>query len=91
MPESVFGYNGTKAQSSVPRHSPKMTTASLASPGSRIPHDTAICPTDNDAIISNKHRTKAKLDKSSWEYIVKSGVAGGFAGCAVRPTPIDDE
>ena len=91
MPESVFGYNETKAQSSVPRHSPNMTAASLAARGPRIPHEPTICPTDSDTVVPKKHRTKTKLDKSSWEYIVKSGVAGGFAGCAVSRTPTDYE
>lgn len=27
---------------------------------------------------------KKKMDKKSPEYLVKSGLAGGFAGCAVR-------
>ena len=91
MPESVFGYNGTEPQSSDPLHSPKMTSASLAPPGPRIPHEPAICPTDSDAIVPKKHRANKKLDKSSWEYIIKSGVAGGFAGCAVSPIPTGDE
>ena len=90
MPESVFGHNETKAQSSVPRHPPNMTAASLG-PGPRIPHEPTIRPTDSDTVVPKKHRTKTKLDKSSWEYIIRSGVAGGFAGCAVSPMPTDDE
>lgn len=48
-----------------------------------------ICPTDDDAIVPKKAAAQrnTKLDKTSWEYIIKSGVAGGFAGCAVRPLP----
>jgi solute carrier family 25 (mitochondrial carrier protein), member 16 len=83
MPESVFRYNETKAPSADPPHSPKMTSASLAGPGPRLPHEPAIRPTDRDTIVPKKYRAKTKLDKSSWEYIIKSGVAGGFAGCAV--------
>ena len=28
--------------------------------------------------------TKRKVDKQSLEYVVKTGIAGGLAGCAVR-------
>ncbi|EKG19183.1 Mitochondrial carrier protein [Macrophomina phaseolina MS6] len=53
----------------------------------------SICPTDDDAIVPKKpvaQRGK-KLDKTSWEYIIKSGVAGGFAGCAAKTVvgPLD--
>lgn len=68
-----------------------MTAASLAAPGPRIPHEPAICPTDSDTLLPKKHRMKSKLDKRSWEYIIKSGVAGGFAGCAVSTIPVGDE
>jgi hypothetical protein len=40
--------------------------------------DTKICPTDDEAFLP-----KRKLNKRSPEYIIKSGVAGGLAGCAV--------
>jgi solute carrier family 25 (mitochondrial carrier protein), member 16 len=40
--------------------------------------DPKICPTDDEAIVP-----KRQMDKQSWEYIIKSGVAGGLAGCAV--------
>lgn len=45
----------------------------------------AICPTDDEhgSIAADKHR---KVDKQSWDYLWRSGVAGGFAGCAVRLT-----
>jgi hypothetical protein len=60
-------------------------TAEFAPPGLSAPgrfrKEPAICPTDDDAIVPP--RPQAKLDKSSWEYIIKSGVAGGLAGCAV--------
>ncbi|KAK0659825.1 Mitochondrial carrier protein LEU5 [Lasiodiplodia hormozganensis] len=54
----------------------------------------AICPTDDDAIVPRKPAAQAgarKLDKRSWEYIIKSGVAGGVAGCAAKTVvgPLD--
>ena len=91
MPEIVFGYNGTKPRSSDPHHSPKMTTASIAAPVPRISHEPAIRSADSDTIVPKKYRTKTKLDKTSWEYIIKSGVAGGFAGCAVSPVLVGDK
>ncbi|EOD47118.1 Mitochondrial carrier protein [Neofusicoccum parvum] len=54
---------------------------------SRSGRGPAICPTDDDAIVPRKpaaQRANRKLDKTSWEYIIKSGVAGGFAGCAAK-------
>jgi hypothetical protein len=47
-----------------------------------IPRDPSICPTDDEAIIPKAGGSK-RLDKQSLEYIVKSGLAGGIAGCAV--------
>jgi solute carrier family 25 protein 16 len=38
-----------------------------------------VCPTDDEAKVPRKVIT----DKRSFEYVWKSGVAGGFAGCAV--------
>lgn len=39
----------------------------------------AVRPTDDAAVVSRK-----KVDKQSWDYIWRSGTAGGLAGCAVR-------
>lgn len=41
--------------------------------------EVAVCPTDDDAIAP---RTK-KPHKQSLDYIWRTGVAGGLAGCAV--------
>lgn len=43
----------------------------------------AICPTDHETVIPKREGRKTKIDNQSLEYIVKSGVAGGLAGCAV--------
>jgi solute carrier family 25 protein 16 len=55
--------------------------------GRRIQREPAICPTDDDAIVPSKEHKK--LDKRSWEYMAKSGIAGGLAGCAVSLPDID--
>jgi solute carrier family 25 protein 16 len=46
----------------------------------------AICPTDDDTIAPKRK----KPHKQSWDYIWRTGVAGGLAGSAVRsPVPTD--
>lgn len=46
-----------------------------------------LCPTDEEALVPHKDqqrgRRPSKVDKQSLEYLVKSGFAGGLAGCAV--------
>lgn len=84
MPESGFSYNAAETTlPDAPQHSPKMTTAPMAAPARRLRREPAICPTDDDSIVPKKHPERQKLNKSSREYIIKTGVAGGFAGCAV--------
>jgi solute carrier family 25 protein 16 len=40
--------------------------------------DPALCPTDGEAVVPRK-----KLEKQSFDYLWRSAVAGGLAGCAV--------
>ncbi len=40
--------------------------------------DPAVCPTDDEAVMP-----QSKTSTRSWDYVWRSGVAGGFAGCAV--------
>ncbi|KAI9726787.1 MAG: hypothetical protein M1828_000643 [Chrysothrix sp. TS-e1954] len=47
------------------------------------PKEPAICPTDDDAVVPRRSMPR-KLDKQSTEYILKSGLAGGLAGCAAK-------
>jgi hypothetical protein len=44
--------------------------------------DLAICPTDDDEAIAPKTK---KPHKQSFDYIWRTGVAGGLAGSAVYP------
>lgn len=60
-----------------------------------------LCPTDGDAIAPSRSKkdvhsheaavTKVEVDKKSYEYLVKSGIAGGIAGCAAKTVvgPLD--
>lgn len=40
----------------------------------------------NRLTSNDSHATNApiKVDRQSWEYVIKSGIAGGIAGSAVR-------
>lgn len=40
-------------------------------------------PTDSDVIVPRRDGPRKQIDKQSTEYILKSGLAGGLAGCAV--------
>lgn len=51
-----------------PQHQPRKDRVSVA-----------VCPTDDEAVVPRK-----KVDKQSWDYVWRSGTAGGIAGCAVR-------
>jgi len=44
----------------------------------------AICPTDDDTIAPRRAGNQKKVDKRSLDYVLRSGLAGGMAGCAVR-------
>ncbi|KAF2401555.1 mitochondrial carrier [Trichodelitschia bisporula] len=58
----------------------------------RTPRDHAVCPTDDEAIVPKQQPAERKtLSKQSPEYIWKSGVAGGLAGCVAKTVvgPLD--
>ncbi|KAF2461148.1 mitochondrial carrier domain-containing protein [Lineolata rhizophorae] len=75
--------------------------------GSRAMPKTAVCPTDDDSMVTTPRDGKAQLqqrqplqqkakgrmktDRQSPEYMVKSGIAGGLAGCAAKTVvgPLD--
>jgi solute carrier family 25 protein 16 len=57
------------------------TAAQTNSPGNLIPdHDAAMLAKKEGGLDM---REAKKMDKKSWEYLIKSGLAGGIAGCAV--------
>jgi solute carrier family 25 protein 16 len=47
--------------------------------------DPALCPTDEDATAPKKRAP----EKLSLDYVWRSGLAGGLAGCAVCRNPFD--
>ncbi|KAF2255620.1 mitochondrial carrier protein-like protein LEU5 [Trematosphaeria pertusa] len=83
-------------------HSRIMTTAqTLSAHTTKRQQSPPLCPTDDDAIIPQKEKTAGsaagaktstkKVDKQTPEYLVKSGLAGGMAGCAAKTVvgPLD--
>ncbi|OCK78904.1 mitochondrial carrier, partial [Lepidopterella palustris CBS 459.81] len=67
-----------------------MTTAQVV-PLRRSSREAAICPTDDESLVPKKEQVRQKVDKRSTEYIIKSGLAGGIAGCAAKTVvgPLD--
>ncbi|KAJ6447095.1 mitochondrial carrier protein LEU5 [Purpureocillium lavendulum] len=59
-----------------------VAAAPAAGPGRKDP---AVCPTDDEAL------TPRKKDTRTWDYVWRSGVAGGMAGCAAKTlvAPLD--
>ncbi|KAF2691040.1 ADP,ATP carrier protein [Lentithecium fluviatile CBS 122367] len=73
------------------------TTAQTISAHANRPQP-LLCPTDAESITPGKEKMAsarqapaAKVDKQSPEYLVKSGLAGGLAGCAAKTVvgPLD--
>jgi solute carrier family 25 protein 16 len=59
-------------------------------------NQSAICPTDRENISPYRAETtattaKRKIERQSWEYVVRSGTAGGIAACAAKTVvaPLD--
>jgi solute carrier family 25 protein 16 len=60
-------------------------------------NQSAICPTDRENISPFRAETttaatgKRKIERQSWEYVVRSGTAGGIAACAAKTVvaPLD--
>jgi solute carrier family 25 protein 16 len=91
MPERIFAnYEAQLPTTSSDRaQSSNMTSvhAPATAPARRTAREPSICPTDDEVRVPKKEESRRlKTDKKSWEYIVKSGIAGGMAGCAVGIT-----
>lgn len=78
-----------------PSQTMTMGAQTLAAPSTR--RQPPLCPTDEEAVMPRKdtstssRQQPARLDKRSTEYILKSGLAGGLAGCAAKTVvgPLD--
>ncbi|KAL9096852.1 MAG: hypothetical protein Q9165_000816 [Trypethelium subeluteriae] len=51
----------------------------------------AICPTDGENLVSNLGARRRAINKQSWDYVIRSGTAGGLAACAAKTVvgPLD--
>ncbi|KAJ4421852.1 coenzyme A transporter [Gnomoniopsis sp. IMI 355080] len=70
--------------SALSHHQPRKDTGA---PARRLSKDSIpICPTDAEAVVPRK-----KVDKQSFDYLWRSGTAGGVAGCAAKTVvaPLD--
>lgn len=43
----------------------------------------AASSSDNEAVKATALQAHHKVNKQTWDYVVRSGLAGGLAGCAV--------
>ncbi|KAF1817182.1 mitochondrial carrier [Eremomyces bilateralis CBS 781.70] len=77
MPSSASQQATTASSSSI---SPGLQRSDRRSPR----NEPGICPTDDDAIVPKGTATEKRKNKQSWDYVVKSGIAGGIAGCAAK-------
>ena len=64
-------------------HARDMSTAEAAGHQSRFGDESTHYKRTEAMKAIRRAPDPTQLDKHSWEYIVKSGIAGGFAGCAV--------
>ncbi|WPH04654.1 mitochondrial carrier domain-containing protein [Acrodontium crateriforme] len=71
--------------------SPEMTIQPAAA-AAHGPSNHAICETDGTAIPPfREHRERRKIPRQSWDYVLRSGVAGGLAACVAKTVvaPLD--
>ena len=78
----MLRYAADKLQTDEP---PEMTQSTRAAAAGNQP---AICPTDSEAILP---KPRNAIPRQSWEYAVRSGVAGGIAACTAKTVvaPLD--
>lgn len=72
MPPALLSHASQTATTDKPRQMDGVATKRRTDP--------ALCPTDDDAIAPKRKSP----EKRSLEYVWRSGLAGGLAGCAVR-------
>src|ERR1700760_3633454 len=88
MPDPRVGHATTSTQ---PAQSPQMDPSRgpprlLEGTPPRAPPTPKLFNTDDAAVALQAHELKEPkpLDKRSLDYILRTGLAGGLAGCAVR-------
>ena len=94
MPETRAGHVATSLQSArSPQMEPSRPTRLLEEDAPRASPAPKLFTTDDSAVAVPAHRfqEKVQLDKRSLDYILRSGLAGGLAGCAAKTVvgPLD--
>ena len=78
MPSALL-VSHNASMSGMSPHEPRKVARDAVHPA-RFHHEPAVSPADSGAAVPRK---KGKHEKRSFDYIWRSGVAGGVAGCAV--------
>lgn len=84
MPSALISHDSVPGASS----NESRQAADVAHRSVRTRKDAALCPTDDEAAVPSR---KPQQNKRSLDYVWKSGVAGGLAGCAAKTivAPLD--
>lgn len=89
MPTASAGHAATVSQPLQPSQMDQPATKRLLEESIRDSRGASCLPViDDDSLeISGASRSETKrIDKKSMDYLIRSGVAGGVAGCAVSIT-----
>lgn len=80
MPPAQSGHASTARSASHAADMDAIDDAAVTARG-RGKSTPPLCPADDDAVSTF---VKTKKDKHSFDYVWRTGLAGGLAGCAVR-------
>ncbi|GAB7355954.1 hypothetical protein MBLNU459_g6586t1 [Dothideomycetes sp. NU459] len=88
MPASIAILGHDASGDSTGSTSPDMTSPR---PSSRAAERSPICETDHIPALAGDGKPKHPVSKQSWDYVFRSGLAGGLAGCAAKTVvgPLD--
>ena len=92
MPTAAADHAPLPAQSSQSRkmEAGRSTAASPERQQQQQQHP-KICDTDDSTVTPQPSGGRRKVEKQSMEYVLRSGLAGGLAGCAVMGPSQEDE
>lgn len=93
MPEAVTGHAATISQPSQPSQMEHPAPKRLLDESVPLRAGPNLPPVGDAslAVSGASHAEGKHIKKKSWDYVVRSGVAGGLAGCAVSSVIIVDE
>lgn len=83
MPPALISHASMPGSAS---NEPREVAADAFRLGTRIQKEkgeAAVCPTDDEVSVPRSKRDSDNQKKRSLDYVWRSGVAGGLAGCAV--------